>query len=287
MQTECEIGMEEERSPLLWAPPRPGLFIGSAGHITHRGKGLIFPFALAYYLGVLWGVEGSACITLDNYSLTISPGQACLINNGSHYRVESMSDRAEFIYISLDGEASGKVLDGYDLWEGIFRSGPAPLSQVKTIMSRLCLTQSTQVKVTLVEGLDLIKAIQIVHHRTTPNKMVFESKILIHRCWPDPQFNVNAVYDRLNANKSSLAAKFKHSTGKTILEYLHDIRLYATMGLLRDKDQPISSIAYECGFSDPSYFARFFKKKTGMSPQSYRDNAHQPLLSPLEQKSPK
>jgi AraC family transcriptional activator of pobA len=34
--------------------------------------------------------------------------------------------------------------------------------------------------------------------------------------------------------------------------------------------RPIHEIAYELGFADPSHFARFFRKQTGMTPQDFR-----------------
>lgn len=33
---------------------------------------------------------------------------------------------------------------------------------------------------------------------------------------------------------------------------------------------PVSQLAYELGFADPGYFCRFFKRRTGMSPNQYR-----------------
>jgi AraC family transcriptional activator of pobA len=36
--------------------------------------------------------------------------------------------------------------------------------------------------------------------------------------------------------------------------------------------QPIQDIAEELAFSDPSHFARFFRKNTGTTPHQFRDH---------------
>ncbi|MEF1228493.1 AraC family transcriptional regulator, partial [Vibrio fortis] len=38
----------------------------------------------------------------------------------------------------------------------------------------------------------------------------------------------------------------------------------------RDTDSKIAVIAYQCGYKDVSYFSRIFKKRTGVTPASYR-----------------
>ncbi|MGN0682328.1 MAG: helix-turn-helix domain-containing protein [Oscillospiraceae bacterium] len=38
-------------------------------------------------------------------------------------------------------------------------------------------------------------------------------------------------------------------------------------------EQNISQIAYICGFSEPLYFSRVFKKNFGVSPKSYAERA--------------
>jgi AraC-like DNA-binding protein len=39
---------------------------------------------------------------------------------------------------------------------------------------------------------------------------------------------------------------------------------------LKDHTHRISQIAWICGFSDPNYFARWFRKKVGQSPRQWR-----------------
>ncbi|MEJ6979880.1 helix-turn-helix transcriptional regulator [Pedobacter sp. P351] len=43
--------------------------------------------------------------------------------------------------------------------------------------------------------------------------------------------------------------------------------------LLVNLDLPISKIAYELNFNDNSYFTKFFKKQTGITPEEFRKNA--------------
>ena len=40
---------------------------------------------------------------------------------------------------------------------------------------------------------------------------------------------------------------------------------------LKKESLPISKIAWDCGFADPNYFARWFRKKVGQSPRQWRE----------------
>lgn len=49
----------------------------------------------------------------------------------------------------------------------------------------------------------------------------------------------------------------------------HRLILEAKRRLVHSSE-PVSSIAFSLGFTDPAYFARFFRKHTGQSPRSFR-----------------
>ena len=42
--------------------------------------------------------------------------------------------------------------------------------------------------------------------------------------------------------------------------------------LLVHAEQPVKQLAAELGFQDASYFGRFFRKRTGMTPEQFRAN---------------
>ncbi|HBK27529.1 MAG TPA: AraC family transcriptional regulator [Dialister sp.] len=63
---------------------------------------------------------------------------------------------------------------------------------------------------------------------------------------------------------------FKQAYGMTPKEYIDHLRLNHAKEALRHTDKKIIDIAYETGFTSLSAFNRFFKKKTGMTPSTYR-----------------
>ncbi|MDE6326883.1 MAG: AraC family transcriptional regulator, partial [Duncaniella sp.] len=64
---------------------------------------------------------------------------------------------------------------------------------------------------------------------------------------------------------------FKLRTGRSISDYLIDIRLGHATRALVDSTTSIAEICYECGFNNISNFNRIFKKKKGSSPKVFRD----------------
>lgn len=70
----------------------------------------------------------------------------------------------------------------------------------------------------------------------------------------------------------SLSRFFKIRSGKTVSEYIIDIRLGYAARLLADTTNSISEICYDCGFNNLSNFNRTFKKKKGCTPKEFREN---------------
>ncbi len=64
---------------------------------------------------------------------------------------------------------------------------------------------------------------------------------------------------------------FKLRTGRSISEYLIDIRLGHATRQLVDSTTSVAEICYECGFNNVSNFNRIFKKKKGNSPKVFRE----------------
>lgn len=82
--------------------------------------------------------------------------------------------------------------------------------------------------------------------------------------------SLKSVAQYININKTTLSQQFKDRTGVGVTEYIIHYRIRCACHSLATTNLTIQEIASACGFTDPSYFAKQFKKQTGMSPMQYR-----------------
>ena len=83
------------------------------------------------------------------------------------------------------------------------------------------------------------------------------------------QLSVDFLSRQVGLSRSSLYTKLLEITGETPVEYIRSFKLEKAATLLEKSDLTISEIAYQTGFSKPSYFARSFKVKFNMLPSDY------------------
>jgi two-component system response regulator YesN len=76
--------------------------------------------------------------------------------------------------------------------------------------------------------------------------------------------------NHFHVNKSYLSAIFKQEMGRSFTERLTLLRIREAKKLLKDTALNLTNIAYQCGFSDQSYFSKVFRKVEGLTPKEYR-----------------
>lgn len=65
---------------------------------------------------------------------------------------------------------------------------------------------------------------------------------------------------------------FRRSVGSTPYAYVLDQRIERAKTLLRETADPVSEVAWACGFNSPTQFSTIFKRRTGVSPRRFRQD---------------
>ena len=68
---------------------------------------------------------------------------------------------------------------------------------------------------------------------------------------------------------------FKEECGLNFIEYLTNIRIDKAKELLEKSNLSIKEICVSCGYTDPNYFSRSFKKNVGVTPTEYKEKLYE------------
>lgn len=86
----------------------------------------------------------------------------------------------------------------------------------------------------------------------------------------DSDFSVERLGEEIGLSRVQLYRKVKALTGQTPVELLRKARLTKARQLLEKTEKSVSEIAYEVGFTSPSYFNKCFKDEFDINPSSLR-----------------
>ena len=91
----------------------------------------------------------------------------------------------------------------------------------------------------------------------------------IEQNYTDPTLSIKKLADIYFYSEKYLSALFKKNTGTKFTDYINTRRIKRAVILMEEKRHSISQVAASCGFSDPLYFSKVFKKIMGITPSEY------------------
>ncbi len=125
----------------------------------------------------------------------------------------------------------------------------------------------------------LVNELLVLIYRMKPSLFSVDNSKSISIVWqiqrkfeeePQAEFSLDELAEKHHISKYYLSRLFKKNTGYSPMQYLMMCRLATARNLLEETDKSISEVVWRSGFSDGSNFSRYFKARTGMSPEEYR-----------------
>jgi AraC-like DNA-binding protein len=157
---------------------------------------------------------------------------------------------------------------------GVFNDQVADFSAiignpVKILHAQLLETTATNSRIALIESF-LVKRLALNEKKVSKLDKVATILTSIKK---DPEeSNISAI-----ASTYGITARYLHKliyqhTGLSPKSFNKINRFQLSLKLIAKNDQPLTAIAYDCGYFDQSHFIRDFKSFTGVTPSAYLEN---------------
>ena len=244
--------------PILWKGDR-------IGHIGERD---VFFFVL----------EGECFLSVDAQSYIVKKGQLAFLPKGKMRMYTQASENFSMYEMRFKAE----VNNGEDLMEVLGLTEQNFVVDVENMDELMTLFENSnrdEVYKSLVHDVAwCANIIKIINIYAMQRQKQNESDYIFFR----PVFEYMTINLANNVKLEDLAAivhmhptyfvkKFREKCSMPPLAYLNNLRMYKAMSLLAGTENSIEKIAKSVGIADASYFARMFKKHTGISPTEYKN----------------
>lgn len=249
-----------------------------AQRVVHRGSGSAGRAAPAIQL--VYARRGALETRIAGAPFTLSPGEFVLLDNTRFYQMD-MAEPHEALDLMMPRAWIERWLPDPDALLGRPLSAQtgwgAPLGSLIEAMAvhldgspalRPLLAERIGALLTLAGG--TCDAVPDRHRVALVDRILFR----IRRDFADPDLSPRAVAATLGISTRHLQALLAER-GTSFVHEVAAARLDRAGDLLRDargRHVAIAEIAFRCGFLDPGYFARRFRRRFGASPRDWREN---------------
>ena len=110
------------------------------------------------------------------------------------------------------------------------------------------------------------KEISEAHLEDRDKQFLKQLQAIIQKNLSNSEFGVEDMGQQIGLSRVQLYRKVKAMTGSSVVDLLRKARLAKARRLLETRSMSVSEVAYEVGFSAPSYFTKCFKEEYGMLP---------------------
>lgn len=145
------------------------------------------------------------------------------------------------------------------------------IHQIEALLPRLTTVDHIRAELKQVIGAALVFRDNQVNHLRT--QIIQQAKAYIDSHFSDPDLQMNEIARRFNLSPGHFSTVFSQEVGETFRDYTNTLRLNRAKELLRTTNIKCAEVAYQSGYNDAHYFSAFFKRKTGFTPQEFRERS--------------
>lgn len=240
---------------------------------------------------ILFVTHGTGTYTIDLQEYKIKPNTVFFLSPGQIHEIVFSDDINGYIFLFSSSFYLSNKSDPYKLFEfpffyslkydnpPLYLQSKAAIDELDSLFKKTLLEVNTNA-IDSKEATHALLDLILIHckrlYPQTESGQLKKGHILIKRfkqliedkCTEN--IGVKEYADLLEVTANHLSETVKEFTGRTPTDFINDRMVLEIKRLLTHTQYTVQEIAFQLNFADQSYFSKYFKKITGVSPSEFK-----------------
>ena len=213
-------------------------------------------------------MEGTGILHTAQRDFPLSEGDVFFTFPAFAHGVESTGD-LKYMFVSFIGARGNTLMEQYRIrkTQPVYPGYP----EAKAIWDHFFAISNTAnldiiSESVLLYTLSLIAGRSHKEEGSAAQENILQIKHYIDNHYADPKLSLEQISEHFSYNSRYISAAFQKHMQLSIPRYITAVRLQNACALMERNHTCIKDVALKCGFSDPLYFSKVFKKEMRVSP---------------------
>ena len=222
-------------------------------------------------------LEGEGYVLLDGDKISFSKGDVVVVNsNAIHYTYTA--NELTYTCIIVDTAFCKQININYELIDFVSKFNNNEVVALTEALTDIYLTENYPLKVARLNEIILkiliiitenySKIIKTEKPKPISNERVKRAVKFIRENY-NRKLTLEEIAKHVFTDKFTLSREFKKITGQTVINYVNLYRCQKAIELIEGGENVIEA-SYKCGFENPSFFRKVFKKHVGKLPSKFK-----------------
>ena len=216
--------------------------------------------------------NGTAVLKVNDVEFSLKTGSVFFTFPSRFFELRG-SDNLRYAYITFTGKGVKQIFADlaiseeqpvYDEFEGLLDFWLTSITKINPTNVSI-LTESV-----LLYTLSLVNTRNILTAPAPDENRLYHMLIdFIDNNYILSELSLSYISGIFSYSEKYLSHIFKKNNELGFSAYVQDLRINRAIDLIKHTNLSVKTIAIDCGYNDPLYFSKVFKKKTGLSPKDY------------------
>ncbi|MHC4873807.1 MAG: helix-turn-helix transcriptional regulator [Planctomycetota bacterium] len=222
------------------------------------------------FIQIFWGISGSGIFKRNGKEYRLSQNQIFIYYRMEQHNIKVATDNFGYRWFTIDGPLADSIVNSFGFTSEIKNAGKAPVEIFKQLEKAILdITPSGERKASALAYELLSYAADDAEQFNYPDWLK-EARDILENNFSDSDFGIEQLASELKIHRSRLSREFKKHLSIPPIAYLTQLRMQKALRMLENESLKIGEVASHCGYTDPNYFCRIFKKQFGYAPSENR-----------------